>query len=313
MMRAQVAEIRTRQPAQGALELTKALAAKIALNTPSQGLHAIAIDALVLYRKDDPSPCYPANYELSVHVFTQGQKRVTLGGSTYLCKPSTFLLSSIDVPVVSQVIEASSAKPLLSFVLKLDLAMVREILAKGEFHNTNATSMDRALALGDAREDLLQPCLRLIDLLDAPQDIPFLSKLIESEIVYRLLRGPKGERLCAIATLGAQSHKTANAVAWLRTNYKKPLSLEELANVANMGTSTLHHHFRALTAMSPLQYQKQLRLVAARERMLAGGIDAASAAFEVGYESASQFNREYKRFFGQPPITDVKLNRSGSL
>jgi AraC-like DNA-binding protein len=251
MMRAQVAEIRTRQPAQGALELTKALAAKIALNTPSQGLHATAIDALVLYRKDDPSPCYPANYELSVHVFTQGQKRVTLGGSTYLCKPSTFLLSSIDVPVVSQVIEASSAKPLLSFVLKLDLAMVREILAKGEFHNTNATSMDRALALGDAREDLLQPCLRLIDLLDAPQDIPFLSKLIESEIVYRLLRGPKGERLCAIATLGAQSHKTANAVAWLRTNYKKPLSLEELANVANMGTSTLHHHFRALTAMSP--------------------------------------------------------------
>src|SRR3954469_17005420 len=294
------------------MELTKILAGKIALHTPSQGLHATAIDALVLYRKDDPSPCYPASYEPSVHIFTQGQKRVTLGGATYLCKPSTFLLSSVDVPVVSQVVEASSAEPLLSFVLKLDLAMVREILAKGEFHNSTSVSMDRALALGDATEDLLRPCLRLIDLLDAPQDIPFLSNLIECEIVYRVLRGPKGERLRAIATLGAQSHKTAKAVAWLRTNYKKPLSLEELADIANMGTSTLHHHFRALTAMSPLQYQKQLRLVAARERMLAGGIDAASAAFEVGYESASQFNREYKRFFGQPPMANIRANQTAS-
>jgi AraC-like DNA-binding protein len=145
--------------------------------------------------------------------------------------------------------------------------------------------------------------------LDAPEDIPFLSNLIQREIVYRLLRGPHGERLRAIATLGDQSHRTARAIAWLRTNYAKPLRVEKLAEVARMGVSTLHHHFRALTAMSPLQYQKQLRLVAARERMLVEGIDAASAAFEVGYESASQFNREYKRFFGQPPMRDVKVRR----
>jgi AraC-like DNA-binding protein len=312
MIKAKLREILSTQRVKGATELTKLLAGKIALHTPAQGLHATAIDALVLYRKDDPSPCYPASYEPSVHIFTQGQKRVTLGGATYLCKPSTFLLSSVDVPVVSQVVEASSAKPLLSFVLKLDLATVREILAKGEFHNSTSAPMDRALALGVATEDLLRPCLRLIDLLDAPQDIPFLSNLIEREIIYRLLRGPKGERLRAIAPFGAQSHKTAKAIAWLRANYRKPLSLEELAEAANMGTSTLHHHFRALTAMSPLQYQKQLRLVAARERMLAGGIDAASAAFEVGYESASQFNREYKRFFGQPPMANVRANRTAS-
>jgi AraC-like DNA-binding protein len=136
-----------------------------------------------------------------------------------------------------------------------------------------------------------------------------LSDLIQQEIVYRLLRGPHGERLRAIATLGDQSQRTAKAVAWLRANYAKPLHLEELAEIARMGISTLHHHSRALTGMSPLQYQKQLRLQAARERMLIEGLDAASAAFEVGYESASQFNREYKRTFGQPPMRDVKARR----
>jgi AraC-like DNA-binding protein len=148
-----------------------------------------------------------------------------------------------------------------------------------------------------------------LDLLDTPEDIPFLSNLIQREIVYRLLRGAQGDRLRAIATLGDQSHRTAKAIAWLRANYTKPLRVEELAEVARMGISTLHHHFRALTAMSPLQYQKQLRLVAARERMLVEGLDAATAGFEVGYESPSQFNREYKRFFGQPPTRDIKARR----
>jgi transcriptional regulator GlxA family with amidase domain len=133
--------------------------------------------------------------------------------------------------------------------------------------------------------------------------------MIQREIVYRLLRGPQGERLRVIATLGDQSRRTAKAIAWLRSNYAKPFRVEQLAEIARMGLSTLHHHFRALTAMSPLQYQKRLRLVAARERMLTEGLDAASAAFEVGYESPSQFNREYKRFFGQPPVRDIKARR----
>ena len=136
-----------------------------------------------------------------------------------------------------------------------------------------------------------------------------MSNLTQREIVYRLLRGPQGERLRAIATLGDQSQRTAKAVAWLRANYAKPLRLPDFAEVARMGMSTLHHHFRDLTAMSPLQFQKQLRLQAARERMLIEGLDAASAAFEVGYESASQFNREYKRFFGQPPMRGIKARR----
>src|SRR6266446_6804555 len=150
-----------------------------------------------------------------------------------------------------------------------------------------------------------------MDLLDTPLDIPFLSGLIQCEIIYRILRGPEGARLRSIATLGDQSHRTAKAIAWVKANFAKPLRVEDLANIAGMGVSTLHHHFRALTAMSPLQYQKQLRLQAARERMLMDGLDAASAAFEVGYESATQFNREYSRFFGQPPMRDVKAQRDG--
>jgi transcriptional regulator GlxA family with amidase domain len=162
------------------------------------------------------------------------------------------------------------------------------------------------MSIGKTTPEFLNACCRLLDLLDSPQDIPFLSGLIQREIIYRILRGPEGARLRAVATLGDQSHRTAKAVAWIATNYAKPLHVEELAQIAGMGVSTLHHHFRMLTAMSPLQYQKQLRLQSARSLMLNNGLDAASAAFEVGYESATQFNREYSRFFGQPPMRDIR-------
>jgi len=211
--------------------------------------------------------------------------------------------------VVSQIVAASEEAPLLSMLLRLDMVIVREILSQQEFQRPEGLSQGRGIAIGTTTVELLKPCSRLLDLLDTPEDIPFLSNLIQREMVYRLLRGQQGERLRAIATLGDQSQRTVKAVAWLRANYAKPLRLAELAEVARMGISTLHHHFRALTAMSPIQYQKQLRLQAARERMLVEGVDAASAAFDVGYESASQFNREYKRFFGQPPMRDIKARR----
>ena len=290
-------------------ELRQELRRKIAAHTLKAGAHATAILGLTLFRRTAPSPCYPVMYEASLNVFVQGRKRITLAGTSYLCDESTFLVSSVDVPVVSQIVAASEDVPLLSLLLKLDMAVVREILSKEEVHAPDGSSPARGITIGKTTVDLLKPFCRLMDLLDAPEDIPFLSNLIQREIVYRLLRGPHGERLRAIATLGDQSHRTARAIAWLRANYTKPLRVDKLAEVARMGVSTLHHHFRALTAMSPLQYQKQLRLVAARERMLVEGIDAASAAFEVGYESASQFNREYKRFFGQPPMRDVKVRR----
>jgi AraC-like DNA-binding protein len=166
------------------------------------------------------------------------------------------------------------------------------------------------MSIGETTPEFLNACCRLLDLLDSPQDIPFLSGLIQREIIYRVLQGRVGTRLRAVATLGDQSHRTAKAIAWIAANYAKPLRVEEIAQLASMGVSTLHHHFRMLTSMSPLQYQKQLRLQSARNLMLNNGLDAASAAFEVGYESATQFNREYSRFFGQPPMRDIRALRS---
>jgi len=190
------------------------------------------------------------------------------------------------------------------------MPVIRELLSREEIQVVEAPTDSPAMATGEATVEFLSACCRLMDLLDTPRDIPFLSGLIQREIIYRILRGPEGARLRAIATLGDQSNRTAKAIAWVRSNYATPLRVEDLAEVAGMGVSTLHHHFRALTAMSPLQYQKQLRLQAARGRMLIDGLDAASAAFEVGYESASQFNREYSRLFGQPPMRDIRTLRS---
>jgi AraC-like DNA-binding protein len=291
------------------VEVRTELTRKIAAHVQQAGEKATAIPGLTLYRRTTPTACNPATYEPSLTVFVQGRKRINLGGTAYLCDESTFLLTSVDVPVVSQIVAASEEIPLLSLRLALEMPMVREILSRNEFPEPAASSQARGIAIGKTTVELLSACSRLMDLLDAPEDIPFLSNTIQREIVYRLLRSPQGERLRAIATLGDQSHRTAKAIAWLRANYTKPLRVEELAAAARMGMSTLHHHFRALTAMSPLQYQKQLRLHAARDRMLMDGLDAASAAFEVGYESASQFNREYKRFFGQPPMRDIKARR----
>ena len=202
-------------------------------------------------------------------------------------------------------------KPFLCLMLKLEMPVVRELLSREEIPVPEANPTFPPWPPAKPRRSSSAPAAGF-GLAGHPQDIPFFSGLIQREIIYRILRGPEGARLRAIATLGDQSHRTAKAIAWIKANYAKPLRVEDLAEIAGMGVSTLHHHFRALTAMSPLQYQKQLRLQAARGRMLMDGLDAASAAFEVGYESASQFNREYSRFFGQPPMRDVRILRSPS-
>jgi AraC-like DNA-binding protein len=292
-----------------AIEMRKALARGIAARAPSPGEHHTAIAGLSLFRRTAPTACNRVFYEPSLTVFAQGRKVINLGGTEYVCDGSSFVLSSIDMPVQSQILEASEETPMLTMLLRLDMPIVREVLSREDLPEPEASSQRRGLAVGVTTVGLLDSCIRLIELLDAPEDIPFLGPLIQREIVYRILRTPQGERLRAIATKGDLSHSTARAIAWLKANYTKPLRMEDLASVARMGVSTLHHQFRALTAMSPLQYQKQLRLQAARQRMLMDRMDATSAAYEVGYESVSQFSREYSRLFGQPPMRDVKGQR----
>ena len=288
------------------------LARKIADRAKVEGVTFTDIPGLGLSRRSVPSACASAAYEPSLIVFVQGLKRINVGKTAFVCDGSNFILTSVDLPVVSQVISATEKEPMLGLLLKLEMPLVREILSQQEFHLREESADARGMAVGVTSVELLSACTRLVDLLDTPQDIPFLSSLIQREIVFRLLRSPQGKHLRAIATLGEQSNRTSKAVEWLRMNYAKPLRVEQLATMARMGVSTLHHQFRSLTAMSPLQYQKQLRLHVARERMLNDGLDAASAAFEVGYESASQFNREYGRFFGQPPMRDIKARRLAS-
>jgi AraC-like DNA-binding protein len=294
-------------------ELRADLVRRISAHVHVEGPVATDVPGLTISRRSALSECYSAAYEPELVVCVQGEKRITVGGTTHICDGNTFLLTSIDLPVVGQITKASKEEPFLAMALKLEMPVVREILSQEEFLAPEVSFGVRGMAVGKTPAEMLGACSRLLGLLETPMDIPFLSSLMQREILYRLLRGPLGKHLRAIATLGEQSNRTAKAVGWLKANFDKPLRVEELASIAQMGVSTLHHHFRSLTAMSPLQYQKRLRLHAARVRMLTGGLDAASAAFEVGYESASQFNREYSRLFGQPPMRDVKSRRVAGI
>jgi len=290
-------------------ELNQRLIDKLLPRAVNEGMTETKIPGVAIGCRRALTACTPNTYEPLLIIFLQGEKRVNIGRQALTCDAMSFLLCSIDMPVASQITKASKDTPHLCLALKLNLSFVREIISKEEIDAPGVDIDRQCMAVGRVTAELLDAAERLADLLDKPQDIAFLHELIHREIVYRVMRTPQGQHLRAMVTQGDQSNRTAKAIAWLKENYARPLKVEELAEMARMGVSTFHHHFRALTALSPLQYQKQLRLLSARERMLAEGADATSAAFAVGYESASQFNREYRRFFGMPPMRDVKARR----
>jgi AraC-like DNA-binding protein len=234
---------------------------------------------------------------------------VLLGDDTYVLDVHHFLITSVDLPTVVQIINASRKKPYLGLILKLDRREISQLMMDSDLPPPRAQPSSRGMAIGEVTVPLLIAFQRLIDLLAAPQDIPILAPIIQREIMYRLLVGDQGARLCQIASAGSQSHRIAQAIEWLKSHYTLPLHIDDLAAQVHMSTSTFHHHFRTLTAMSPLQYQKWLRLNEARRLMLMERLDAATAAFQVGYESPSQFSREYSRVFGAPPLHDITYLR----
>ena len=269
------------------------------------------IAALTVYRHLAPTPPAPATYLPSIALVIQGSKRVHLGANSFVYDRSRFLLTALDLPVSSEVLDASVAAPYMCLRLGLDIRLVREVLASAP-PITRADAADAyGMATGAVTVALVEAFGRLLDLLASGAPPEFLGDLLQREIIYRVLHSEAGARLREIATTGGDSDRTARAVDWIRDHYTQPLRMEQLAQQAGMGVSTLHHHFRRLTSMSPLQYQRQLRLHEARRRMLIDGLDAASAAFEVGYESASQFNREYSRIFGCSPMRDIRARRDG--
>lgn len=291
-------------------QLNGELASRIAAFVGTEQRRVTNVPGLTVHRRTAPTPPCSMTYEPSLILTAQGRKRVELGGKTFTYGSSHYLLASVALPVMARVVEASEQAPCLALSLKLQMPVVRELLSNEEVAVAPGAGTGPAIAVGELTVELLDAFCRLMRLLDQPREIAFLHGLIEREIVFRVLEGPEGARLRAIATLGDQSQRTAKAIAWIKDNYAKPLRVEELAEIAGMGVSTLHHHFRALTAMSPLQYQKQIRLQEARSRMSIEGLDVGSAALEVGYESASQFTREYKRYFGQTPMRDTRTLRS---
>ena len=287
---------------EGALE---ALRQSIARWTDKGDQPVTAIPGLSLWRRIEPTQPASGMYELSICLIAQGAKRVLLGDDTYVYDAHHFLITSVDLPTVWQIIEASREKPCLGLMLKLDQREISQLMVDSHLPLPRAQQSSRGMATGEVTLPLLTAFQRLIDLLAEPKDIPILAPIIQREISYRLLVSDQGVRLRQMASAGSQSHQIARAIDWLKGNFTQPLRIDDLATQVNMSTSTFHHHFRALTAMSPLQYQKRLRLDEARRLMLTERLDATAAAFQVGYESPSQFSREYNRLFGAPPLRDI--------
>ncbi len=248
-------------------------------------------------------------------VIAQGSKEIHLGDERYRYDPYRYLLATVELPVISQLVEASPERPYLSLRLDLDPALVASVMLEAGLPSPRREAGSaRAIAVSLLDADLLDAAVRLVRLVEAPPaEARVLTPLITREILFRLLVGEQSARLRHIAVLGGHTDRISRAIERLRRDYDKPLRIESLAREFGMSPSGFHDHFKAVTAMSPLQFQKQLRLQEARRLMLGEDLDAASASFRVGYEDASHFSREYKRLFGAPPMRDVERLRETAM
>lgn len=275
------------------------------INTP--------IDGFALHRWDQSTS--PTSYSLkpSICLISQGSKQVILGDETYVYDANHFLISSVDLPVVANIIDATPDKPYLGLILELDLKEISQLVVESELFFSNNKQTQSGMAVGELTPEILNAFQRLVNLSDDPDSIAILAPMIKREIFYRLLKTPQGQLLYQIATAGSHSHQISKAIDWLNSHFSQPLSVNELAQYSGMSKSAFHAHFRSITSMTPLQFQKKLRLNEARRLMLAENLDASETTYKVGYESPSQFSREYSRFFGLPPKRDIEVLRNQTL
>lgn len=289
------------------------LGARIQRLVSGDGAYATAIPRLTLGRISRAHLVHTV-YKPALCVIAQGTKRVLLGDEVYVYDTSHYLVFAQNLPVAGQVADVSPETPHLALRLDFDVKDIASLaLELGLMDKQAGRAMERGIFTGQLSTKLLEPLLRLTALLESPDDIPALAPLAIREILYRLLKSPDGWRLAQLGMADSHGQRVARAIKLLRQGFDRPLPLEELAREAHLSVSALHHHFKAATAMSPLQYQKQLRLQEARRIMLGEHVDAATAGHRVGYESQSQFNREYGRFFGAPPARDIKRLREQGL
>ena len=293
-----------------AISRCKELAALVARHTHSKGngVHATEIPQIEFMRESDAATAMQGVSEPILGIVVQGKKEVLLSEETYCYGVAQYLVVSVDLPICGFAVEATPAQPYLGFKLDLDPVQLCDIIAQTNPGIGKKESV-RGWFISNAEPPLIDCAIRLTRLLDTPQDIPFLAPMIIREIYYRLLIGEQGEAVRQIATSGSNMQRIAEVIKLIKADFTKPLRVEELALAANMSSSSFHRHFKEVTSMSPLQYQKQLRLLKARHLMLTENVDATNTAYQVGYESPSQFSREYSRMFGTPPIRDIERLR----
>lgn len=297
------------------LNLQQRLARVVGQWTTQQGIQGSAINGVELIRCDQPSSCGSSVYEPSLCFVIQGTKTIQLGDREITYKPLTYLASSVHLPVLGRITEASAEKPYLAAKLKVDPQEVADlVLELGDKappldpHGI-CPELECGLCISPMDELMQEALYRLLSLLDSPGDIAILAPLARREIIYRTLIGEMGSRMRKFVSAESQSHRISTVISALKDHYAEPLRIRELAEAANMSESTLYHSFKQVTRMSPLQFQKKLRLHEARRLMLTEGLEAATASYRVGYESPSHFSREYSRMFGAPPRADVTLLR----
>lgn len=286
------------------------LAARLARIGGGDGVHDTPVAGAAVIRASAPSQPLPAVYHPSVCIVVQGRKHALFDGATYVYDPLHCLIVSTSLPITGRIIEASPARPYLCLRIDLDPRIVEALSSQVAEDAPADSAPGRALLVAETSPALLDAALRLVRLADEPDAAPVLAPLAMREIHFRLLTGALGPQLRALCRSDGQARRVGRAIALLRERYAEPLRIEALAEAAHMSASSLYERFREVTAMSPLQFQKRLRLQEARRLMLSDGLEAAVAAHRVGYESPSHFSREYRRLFGAPPRRDAATARA---